>query len=181
MVGAWASGPGGNLVFNLQKPSTDVFRTQFFHDGAFVHIIPEHNLTFTIRDVVPLADQTECGGTEEFVSDVVSTNQIVLTSSGPIKLLDRVVGTFVLYDISLFELENFCDLAAYEIGRGYGQFTRTDNSLTGEGPGMNAYGFMAHARLRLTDGTRAHFRAVMRWLFDGGEVVRTLVDKVELK
>jgi hypothetical protein len=40
---------------------------------------------------------------------------------------------------------------------------------------------MAHARLELTDGTRVHFRAVMRWLFDGGEVVRTLVDKVGLK
>jgi hypothetical protein len=181
MVGAWNSGPGGNLVFNLVNPSADVFRTQFFHDGAFVHIIPEHNITFTIGDVVPLADQTECGGTEPFVSDVVSTSQTVETPSGPIKLLDRVAGTFVLYDISLFELENFCDLAAHEIGRGDGQFTRTDNSLTGVGPGMNAFGFMAQASLTLTDGSRAHFRAVLRWLFDGGEVVRTLVDKVGLQ
>jgi hypothetical protein len=181
MVGAWNSGPGGNLVFNLGNPSAEVFHNQFFHDGALVHIIPEHNITFTIGDVVPLADQTECGGTEPFVSDVVTRIQTVETPSGPIKLLERTTGTFVLYDISLFELDNFCDLAAHEIGRGYGGFMRTDNSLTGVGPGMNAYGFMARASLTLNDGSRAHFRAVIRWLFDGGEVVRTLTDKVDLK
>ena len=41
MVGAWNSGPGGNLVFNLRNPSAEVFRDRFFHDGALVHIIPD--------------------------------------------------------------------------------------------------------------------------------------------
>jgi len=180
MVGAFASGPGGNLVFNLVNPSADVFRTQFFHDGAFVHIIPEHNFTFTIGDVIPLGEQTECGGTEEFVSDVRLTNQVVETPNGPVKLLDRVQGTFVLYEVSLFDLENFCDLAPFEVGRGQGSFTRTDNSLTGVGPGLNSFGFRAHATLDLTDGGRAKFIAIVRQLYDGLEVT-TLVDKVELK
>ena len=85
MVGAFAAGPGGDLVFDLVNPSAEVFRTQFFHDGAFVHIIPEHNFTFTIGDVIPLGDQVECGGTEDFVSDVESTQQIVETPEGPVK------------------------------------------------------------------------------------------------
>ena len=180
MVGAFASGPGGNLVFNLVNPSADVFRTQFFHDGAFVHIIPEHNVTFTIGEVTPIADQIACGGTEEFESDVRATSQVVETPAGPLKLLDRVEGTFVLYGVSLFELEDYCDLAAYEIGRGQGSFTRTDNSITGAGPGMNAFGFMAQAKLDLTDGGRATFIALLRQLYDGVDV-RTVADKVELK
>jgi hypothetical protein len=180
MVGAFASGSGGNLVFNLVNPSAEVFRTTFFHDGAFVHIIPEHNFTFTIGDVVPLAQQTECGGTEPFVSDVRSFSQVVETPKGPVKLLDRVRGTFVLYNVSLFDLENFCDLAAFEVGRGQGNFTRTDNSLTGVGPGLNSFGFRAHAALTLTDGSRGTFLAVLRQHFDGVDVT-TLVDKAELK
>ena len=103
------------------------------------------------------------------------------TPTGPVKLLDRVQGTFVLYDVSLFELEDFCDLAQFEVGRGRGSFTRTDNSLTGVGPGMNSFGFMAQAALALTDGGRARFRAVMRWLYDGVNDPRVVVDKVELK
>ena len=181
MVGAFASGPGGDLTFNLVNPSAEVFRTQFFHDGALVHIIPEHNLTFTIGDVIPLGDQIECGGTEDFVSDVRATNQIVETPAGPVKLLDRVQGTFVLYEVSLFELENFCDLAQYEVGRGRGSFTRTDNDLSAVGPGLNSFGFMAQATLALADGGRARFRAVMRWLYDSVNDPRVVVDKVELK
>lgn len=180
MVGAFASGPGGNLVFNLGNPSAEVFRTQFFHEGAFVHIIPEHNLTFTIGDVIPLGDQVECGGTEDFVSDVRITSQIVETPTGPVKLLDRVQGTFVLYAVNLFELENFCDLAPFEVGRGQGILMKTDNSLTGVGPGLNAFGFMARATLDLTDGGQARFFAVFRQLYDGVNVT-TVVDKVELK
>jgi hypothetical protein len=181
MVGAFASGPGGNLVFNLVNPSADVFRTQFFHDGAFVHIIPEHNFTFTIGDVIPLGDQVECGGTEDFVSDVEITSQVVETPVGPVKLLDRVQGTFVLYAVNLFELENFCDLAPFEVGRGQGSLMKTDNSLTGVGPGLNSFGFRARATLELTDGGSARFFAVFRQLFDGVDQVTTLVDKVELK
>ena len=181
MVGAFDSGPGGNLVFNLVNPSAEVFRTQFFHDGAFVHIIPEYNFTFTIGDVIPLGDQVECGGTEDFVSDVIATSQTVETPQGPVKLLDRVQGTFVLYAVNLFELENFCDLAPFEVGRGQGSFTRTDNSLFGVGPGLNSFGFMARATLELTDGGQARFFALFRQLFDGVDQVTTLVDKVELK
>jgi hypothetical protein len=180
MVGAFASGPGGNLVFNLVNPSAEVFRTQFFHDGNLVHIMPDHNLTFTVGEVTPIGDQLFCGGTEEYVSDVQAFSQVVETPRGPLKLLDRVEGTFVLYGVSLFDLEDYCDLAQYEIGRGSGSFTRTDNSITGVGPGINAFGFMARATLDLTDGSSAHFHALLRQLYDGVEVT-TLVDKVQLK
>ena len=181
MVGAFASGPGGSLVFNLVKPGAEVFRTQFFHDGALVHIIPEYNLTFTIGDVLPLGDQVECGGTEDFVSDVEATSQIVETPKGPVKVLDRVQGTFVLYAANLFELENFCDLALFEVGRGQGRFMRSDNDLNAVGPGLNSFGFRARATLELAEGGQARFSAVFRQHFDGVDLVTTLVDKVELK
>jgi hypothetical protein len=180
MVGAFASGPGGNLVFNLVNPSAEVFRTFFFHDGAFFHIIPEHNVTFTIGQVTPMGDLTDCGGSEQFESDVRSFNQVVETPSGPLKLLDHVKGTFVLYNVSLFDVPSLCDLVPFEIGRGQGSFQRTDNSLTGVGPGLNAFGFMAQADLVLTDGRKAHFTAIMRQLYDGVNVT-TVVDKVQLK
>ena len=180
MVGAFDSGPGGNLVFHLGNPSAEVFRDVFFHDGALVHIIPEHNFTFTIGDVVPLAEQMECGGTEPFVSDVTAFSQVVETPQGPVKLLDRVRGTFVLYNVSLLDLENFCDLAAFEVGRGQGSFTRTDNSLSGVGPGINSFGFRAQAVLTLTDGGRGTFHAALRQLFDGVDV-KTVVDRAELR
>ena len=180
MVGAFNSGPGGNLVFHLVNPSADVFRTVFFHDGAFVHIIPEFNFTFTIGDVVPLGDQTECGGTEPFVSDVRAFSQTVETPQGPVKLLDRVRGTFVLYNVSLFDLENFCDLAPFEVGRGQGSFTRNDNSLFGVGPGINSFGFRARAVLTLTDGGSGTFHAALRQLFDGVDV-KTVVDRAVLR
>ena len=124
---------------------------------------------------MPLDDQLFCGGTEEYVSDVEAISQTVETPRGPIKLLDRVQGTFVLYGVSLFDLDDYCDLAQYEIGRGTGSFKRTDNSLTGVGPGINAFGFMARAALVLTDGSSATFRALLRQLFDGVDVT-TVVD-----
>jgi hypothetical protein len=183
MVGAWNSGPGGNLVFNLVSPSAEVFRTVFFNENNLVHIIPEYNLTFTVGEVTPLADQLFCGGTEEYVSDVQARIQSVETPKGPVKLVRRVEGTFVLYDVSLFDLEDYCDLAQYEIGRGRGSFTNTDNSLTGVGPGINSFGFLAQAALVLTDGSSARFSALFRQLWDGVDPtdVTTVVDKVELK
>lgn len=161
------------------KPLAEVVRTRFFHDGVFIHTGP--GFTFTIGLVTPVADLTECGGSVEFVSDVIATNQVVVTPPGPERLLDRVSGTFVLYDVSFdFENDDLCDLADHLVGSGEGSFTRTDNSQTGVGPGMNAFGFMANARLELTDGSHATFHAVVRWLYDGEEVT-TLVEKVELK
>ena len=123
----------------------------------------------------------ECGGTEEFLSDVETRAQSVETPQGPIKIIEYTRGTFVLYDVSLFELEEFCDLAQFEIGRGVGSFSRLDNSLTGQGPGINSFGFIARASLTLTNGSRAKFLAVFRQLFDGVDQVTTLVDKVQLK
>lgn len=164
---------------SVGKPLAEVFRTRFFHDGVFIHTGP--GFTFTIGLVTPIADLTECGGSEEFVSDVRATNQVVVTPAGPERLLDRVTGTFVLYDVSFdFEEDDLCDLADFVVGTGQGSFTRTDNSQTGVGPGMNAFGFMANALLELTDGSRATFHAVVRWLYDGEEIT-TLVEKVELK
>lgn len=58
---------------------------------------------------------------------------------------------------------------------------RSSSTLTGVGPGLNSFGFMARATLELTDGGRARFFAVFRQLFDGVDQVTTLADKVELK
>jgi hypothetical protein len=106
--------------------------------------------------------------------------QIVVTPAGPERQVRRYTGTVVLYDVSLFELEDLCGLLDHIVGIGRGTFTSTDNSLTGVGPGMNAFGFMANAILDLVDGGRAHFQAVVRFLFDG-ENVTIQVEKVELK
>ena len=161
-----------------QPLASEVFRTRF-DDGALVHITPE--VTFTVGLVTPLEDLVECGGTEEFFeSDVRGFDQVVVTPPGPERQVRRFSGTIVLYDVSLFELDNFCDLIGHEVGTGKGSFTSTDNSLTGVGPGMNAYGFMANAILALVDGGRAHFHAIVRFLFDG-ENETVLVETVELK
>jgi hypothetical protein len=173
------NGPSTEPTAPPPVPSADVFRTRFFHDGVFVHTIPDHNVTFTIGLITPIGDITECGGSGEFVSDIIATNQVVVTPAGPEKLLDRVRGTFVLYDVSLPSPDEFCDLAGFEVGRGQGSFTRTDNSLTGVGPGLNAFGFMANATLDLAAGGKAKFQALIRWLYDGVNVT-TIVDKVEL-
>ena len=149
-----------------------VDRTRF-SDGALVHITPE--VTFTVGLVTPLEDLPECGGTGEFESDMRGFDQIVSTPPGPERQVRRFTGTVVLYDVSLFELDDFCDLAGHLVGTGKGTFTSTDNSLTGVGPGENAFGFMANAILTLTDGSKAKFRAIVR--FVGEEII---VDNVTL-
>jgi len=168
---------------SVGSPSAEVSRTRFFHDGGFLHTIPESNVTFTIGIVTPIADLAFCGGSvEEFESDIRGINQVVGTPPGPEHLLDRSSGTFVLYDVAFdFENDEICDLVGHVVGIGQGSFTRTDNNQAGVAvPGMNAFGFMANAKLELTDGSHATFHAVVRWLYDGEEVT-TLVHKVELK
>jgi hypothetical protein len=175
------AGPGDDVTPSSPgKPVAEVFRTRFFHDAAFIHTIPESNVTFTIGLVTPLAELDICGGPAGvFESDLRGRNQIVTTPPGPEHLNDRSQGTFVLYDVA-FDFNDICDLVGHVVGVGEGSFTRTDNSLTGVGPGMNAFGFMANARLELTDGSHATFHALERWLYDGEEAT-LLLRKVELK
>ncbi len=63
-----------------------------------------------------------------------------------------------------FQREDLCNLIGHLVGTGPGTFTSTDNSLTGVGPGTNAFGFMANAILTLTDGSKAKFRAIVRFV-----------------
>jgi hypothetical protein len=175
-----SNGPNTDLssVSSEQPLAAEVFRTRF-DDGFLLHFTPE--VTFTVGLVSPLADLPECGGTgENFESDMRGFDQVVVTPPGPERQVRRFTGTVVLYDVSLFELDDICDLADHIVGTGRGTFTSTDNSLTGVGPGMNAFGFMANAILDLVDGGRAKFQAVVRFLFDG-ENVTIQTEKVELK
>jgi hypothetical protein len=174
------SGPTTSERATSAGPSlaAEVVRTRLT-DGFLVHVTPE--VTFTVGLVDPLSALPECGGTGEIVeSDMRGFDQIVSTPPGPERQVRRFRGTVVLYDVSLFELDDLCDLIGHEVGTGQGTFTSTDNSVTGVGPGMNAFGFMANAILDLVDGGRAHFHAVVRLLFDG-ENVTAQVEKVELK
>ena len=144
-----------------------VDRTRF-SDGFLVHFTPE--VTFTVGLVDPLEALPECGGTGEIVqTDMRGFDQIVNTPPGPERQVRRFTGTVVLYDVSLLELDSICDLADHLVGTGQGTFTSTDNSLTGVGPGENAYGFMANAILTLTDGSKAKFRAIVR--FVGADII----------
>jgi hypothetical protein len=144
-----------------------VDRTRF-SDGFLVHFTPE--VTFTVGLVDPLEALPECGGTGEIVqTDMRGFDQIVNTPPGPERQVRRFTGTVVLYDVSLFELNSICDLADHLVGTGQGTFTSTDNSLTGVGPGENAYGFMANAILTLTDGSKAKFTAIVR--FVGADII----------
>jgi len=147
-----------------------------------VHTIPDRGIAFTVGNLTPVADFPECGGSGGLAeSDVKVFHQEVITPAGPIKLLDRIKGTFVVYDAVLPTPDDFCLLAtAPVIGSGRGSFTRTDNSLTGVGPGINSFGLQANAVLNLTDGGRALFHVVGRLLFDGVNV-EVIVDDVELK
>jgi hypothetical protein len=143
--------------------AAEVLRARFFHDGFLTHFTPE--VTFTVGLVDPLEALPECGGTGEIVeSDLRGFDQIVLTPPGPERQVRRFTGTVVLYDVSLLELDDFCDLAGHLVGTGKGTFTSTDNSLTGVGPGENAFGFMANAILTLTDGSKAKFTAIVRFV-----------------
>jgi hypothetical protein len=158
-----------------QPLASEVFRNDL-SDGFLVHITPE--VTFTVGLVSPIEDLPECDGTFDLVeTDSRGFNQLVETPPGPEKFMTRITGTVVLYDVSLFELEDICDLADHLVGTGRGTFTSTDNSLTGVGPGTNAFGFMLNAILDLVDGGRAKFHAVVR--FAGS--AEPLVEKVELK
>ncbi len=139
-------------------------------DGTLVHFTPE--VTFTVGLVTPIEDLAECGGTVEvFESDVRGFDQKIFTPPGPIRNVRRFTGTITLYDVSLLELDDFCDLADHLVGSGQGSFTSTDNSLTGEGPGTNAFGFMANAILTLTDGSKAKFTAIVRFVGSGDPIV----------
>jgi hypothetical protein len=139
-----------------------VDRTRF-SEGFLVHFTPE--LTFTVGLVDPLEALPECGGTGELVeTDIRGFDQIVNTPPGPERQVRRFTGTVVLYDVSLFELDDLCDLIGHIVGTGQGTFTSTDNSLTGVGPGENAFGFMANAILTLTDGSKAKFTAIVRFV-----------------
>jgi hypothetical protein len=148
-------------------------------DAFLLHVTPE--VTFTVGLVSPLEDLPDCGGTgENFVSDIKGLSQLVATPPGPERLVDHISGTLVLYSKSLSELgDDICALPDFLVGTGPGRFTRTDNSITGVGPGMNAFGFMANATLDLVDGGRAKFQAVVRFLFDG-ENVTIVTENVKL-
>ena len=162
----------------IQPHAAVVSRFRFFHEGFFVHTIPDRGIAFTIGLLTPVEDL--CNGLL-IESDIRGTSQTVSTPAGSIKLLDRVKGTFVLYDAVLQSPDEFCNLAtAPIIGVGRGTFTRTDNSLTGVGPGINSFGVTVNAVLDLTDGGKALLHIVGRFLFDGVNF-RVLVDKVELK
>jgi hypothetical protein len=155
-----------------QPLAAEVFRTRF-DEGFLVHFTPE--VTFTVGIVSPLENLPECGGTGDVEFDMRGFDQIVLTPPGPERQVRRFTGTVVLYNVSLLELDDLCDLADHIVGTGKGTFTSTDNSLTGVGPGENAFGFMANAILTLTDGSKAKFTAIVR--FVGEEII---VDNVTL-
>jgi hypothetical protein len=165
------SEPGNTL------PSSAVFRTRF-DEGFLVHTIPDRGLAFTIGLLTPIGDACN-GAPAEF--DIKAFNQIVETSAGPLKLLDHVQGTFVVYDHVLLPEDDFCDLAAAPvIGSGPGTFTRNDNDILAVGPGNNTFGYRAKAILDLTGGGKAQLHVVLRLHFDGVNI-RTLIDEVELK
>jgi hypothetical protein len=67
-----------------------------------VHTIPDRGIAFTVGNLTPVADFPECGGSGGLAeSDVKVFHQEVITPAGPIKLLDRIKGTFVVYDAVL--------------------------------------------------------------------------------
>jgi hypothetical protein len=149
-------------------------------DAWLLHVTPE--VTFTVGLVSPIADFPDCGGTgENFVSDIKGLSQLVATPPGPVRNVpDHISGTLVLYSKSLSELnDDICALPDFLVGTGPGIFTRTDNSVTGVGPGINAFGFMANAVLDLVGGGKAKFQAVVRFLFDG-ENVTIVTENVKL-
>jgi hypothetical protein len=105
----------------------------------------------------------------------------VHTPAGKIKGISRFSGTFTVYDAVVFP-DDFCDLAtAPLIGTGRGSIQSTDNSLTGEGPGMNSFGERWIAVLDTPDGGKVQLHIVTRLLFDGVNEPVTVVDIFELK
>jgi hypothetical protein len=155
-----------------------VDRFRHFEDGALLHFTPEVTFTVGLVDPLDLLNLPECGGTGGILeSDLRGFDQIVFTPPGPERQVRRYTGTVVLYDVSLLELDSVCELVDHIVGIGQGTFTSTDNSLTGVGPGVNAWGFMANAILTLTDGSKAKFTAIVR--FAGG--AEPIVDNVTLR
>lgn len=162
-------------------PSSFVLRDRI--EGGFTtQIFPEQGITLTGGLLTPLADL--CPFPEpsepfpEFESDAKIFSQEVHTPAGPIKGLSRFSGTFVVYDAVVF---NECDLVgAPIIGTGRGSIQQTDNSLTGEGPGMNSYGENWTAVLDTPDGGKVQLHIVTRKHFDGVEET-VIVDIFELK
>jgi hypothetical protein len=150
--------------------------------GTLIHTIPEHGISMTVGLLTPVGDLAECGGTvTEFESDAQIFSQEVHTPAGPIKGLSNFSGTFTVYDAVVFP-DDFCDLAtAPLIGTGRGSIKSTDNSLTGEGPGLNSFGERWIAVLDTPDGGKVQLHIVTRLLYDGVNEPVTVVDIFELK
>jgi len=163
------------------SPAGKVIRVRS-DEGFLVHTIPTHNIAFTVGLLSAIADFPECGGSGGLADfDVKIFSQTVATPAGPIRLVERITGTFVVYDAFLPSPEDYCALAtAPVIGTGKGSFTKNDNSVTGVGPGMNSFGFSGNAVLNLTGGGKAHFHAVGRFLYDGVDF-RVIVDDAVVK
>lgn len=163
-------------------PSLFVLRDRI-EGGFLTQIFPEQGITLTVGLLTPLADL--CPFPEpgepfpEFESDAKIFSQEVHTPAGKIKGVNRFTGTFTVYDAVVF---NDCDLVgAPIIGTGRGSITNTDNSLTGEGPGMNSFGVQWNAVLDTPDGGKVQLHIVSRQLFDGVNEPVTVVDIFELK
>jgi hypothetical protein len=163
-------------------PSSSIVSRDRVEGGTLVHTIPEHGITMTVGLLTPVEDLAECGGTvTEFESDAQIFSQEVHTPAGPIKGLSRFSGTFTVYDAVVLP-DDFCDLAtAPLIGTGRGSIQSTDNSLTGEGPGLNSFGERWIAVLDTPDGGKVQLHIVTRLLYDGVNEPVTVVDIFELK
>jgi hypothetical protein len=163
-------------------PSSSIVSRDRVEGGTLVHTIPEHGITMTVGLLTPVEDLAECGGTvTEFESDAQIFSQEVHTPAGPIKGLGRFSGTFTVYDAVVLP-DDFCDLAtAPLIGTGRGSIQSTDNSLTGEGPGLNSFGERWIAVLDTPDGGKVQLHIVTRLLYDGVNEPVTVVDIFELK
>jgi hypothetical protein len=161
-------------------PSFSIVSRDRIEGGTLIHVIPEHGITMTVGLLTPIADLAECGGTvTEFESDAKIFSQEVHTPAGPIKHVSNFSGTFTVYDAVVFpEGLGYCDLAtAPLIGTGRGSIQSTDNSLTGEGPGLNAFGERWIAVLDTPDGGKVQLHIVTR--FAGSST--PIVDIFELK
>lgn len=169
------------LAPSSAPPASEVFRERI-EGGTLIHTIPEHGISMTVGLLTPVEDLAECGGTvTEFESDAQIFSQEVHTPAGPIKGLSRFSGTFTVYDAVVFP-DDFCDLAtAPLIGTGRGSIQSTDNSLTGEGPGLNSFGERWIAVLDAPDGGKVQLHIVTRLLYDGVNDPVTVVDIFELK
>jgi hypothetical protein len=100
------------LAPSSTEPSSVVIRDRFEDEGFLVHTIPDRGIAFTVGNLTPIADFPECGGSGGLAeSDVKAFHQEVITPAGPTRLLDRITGTFVVYEAVLLAPEDFCLLA----------------------------------------------------------------------